>query len=123
MARTVHVRLTGNSEQLLKDLEKEGLNERDVISKALGLLDLAYRSERVALLEQSPDGTFNDKVESLLVIGGLDKQRALREKIEAAEEASELPSATRSGEARAEPDWQAAEEGPLPQTTVKRTTN
>ena len=47
MARTVHLRLTGKAEELLKRLEEEGLTERDVLARALSILSDVYQTKRV----------------------------------------------------------------------------
>jgi hypothetical protein len=50
MARYVHLRLTGQAESFLADMERRGLTERDVFSNALGLLREAWTTKRVARL-------------------------------------------------------------------------
>lgn len=50
MARTIHIELTGQAEDLLKELEKAGLNGRDAIAKGLWLLD-RVKAGQVAMSE------------------------------------------------------------------------
>jgi hypothetical protein len=47
MTRTVHLQLTGKAEELLKQLEEEGLTERDVFARALSILNDVYQTKRV----------------------------------------------------------------------------
>jgi hypothetical protein len=51
MAKTIHLRLTGESEKLLSELVNLGMTERQVIAKAIGLLSIAHKTGRVALLK------------------------------------------------------------------------
>ena len=53
MARTVHLKLTKDAEDFVKELEKKGLTERDIFAKALGLLQRAYISGRIAMVRES----------------------------------------------------------------------
>lgn len=51
MAKTIHLKLTGEAEKLLKTLTSEGLTERDIFSKALGILSEVNQG-RVARLQK-----------------------------------------------------------------------
>jgi hypothetical protein len=51
MARTLNLRFTGQAEKLLIEMNRKGLNDQDAISKALWLFQIAWESERVALLD------------------------------------------------------------------------
>lgn len=50
MAKKVHLRLTGRAEKFIEYMAEQGLTERDVIAKALWLLETAWKTQRVALL-------------------------------------------------------------------------
>ncbi len=53
MARTVHLKLTSEAENFLNDMENElGFNEEEVFAKAVGLLQTAYHTKRVALIRE-----------------------------------------------------------------------
>jgi hypothetical protein len=52
MARSITIKLTGLAEKFLTEMEKEGLNEADVISQGLGILAEVWRTNRVALVSQ-----------------------------------------------------------------------
>jgi hypothetical protein len=52
MGRSITIRLTGLAEKFLTEMEKEGLNEADVISQGLGILAEVWRTNRVALVSQ-----------------------------------------------------------------------
>jgi hypothetical protein len=53
MPRTVHLTLTRDAEEFVRTLEKEGLSERDIFAKALGLLQRAYMSKRVVMAREN----------------------------------------------------------------------
>ena len=53
MPRTVHLTLTRDAEKFVRTLEEEGLSERDIFAKALGLLQRAYMSKRVVMAKES----------------------------------------------------------------------
>jgi hypothetical protein len=55
LPRTVHLMLTRDAEDFVMTLEKDGLSERDIFAKALGLLRQAYTSERVVMLKEDAD--------------------------------------------------------------------
>jgi len=50
MPRTVHFQLSGRAQQFVEEMEREGLSERDVFAKALGLLREVYKTRRIGLI-------------------------------------------------------------------------
>ena len=53
MARDVHLRFTGRSERFLRECEDLGYSARDIVARALWLLEVAHRTKRVALVGDS----------------------------------------------------------------------
>lgn len=52
MPERVDVRLSGKAKKLMNELRAQGLGEREVIARALGLLEEAYRTGRVARVDE-----------------------------------------------------------------------
>lgn len=52
MARTITIKLTGLAEKFISEMEKEGLNEADVIAQGIGILEEVWRTKRVALVKE-----------------------------------------------------------------------
>lgn len=52
MAKTVHLRFTGQSERFLEEMQRQGLSAEDTIAKALGVLQLVWTTKRVALIRK-----------------------------------------------------------------------
>ncbi len=77
MQRAISFLISGETEKLFKDLEAEGLNERDIISRALGLLNLAYRSDRLAIAAMDSQGIPTGKIESIISAKNLGEQQEL----------------------------------------------
>jgi hypothetical protein len=50
MARNIHLRLTGTAEKFVRVLEAKGFTERDILAKALWLLEVAVSTERLGLV-------------------------------------------------------------------------
>lgn len=53
MPKTLHLQLSGESEKFFQELQQTGLNEREIIAKALWLLNKVHKTGRVALLKQN----------------------------------------------------------------------
>lgn len=52
MARTITLKLTGLAEKFIEEMEKQGLNEADVIAQGIGILEEIWRTNRVALVRE-----------------------------------------------------------------------
>ncbi|MGC2237209.1 MAG: hypothetical protein WA584_13675 [Pyrinomonadaceae bacterium] len=65
MAKTVHLRLTGKAEKFVKDLIETGFNEREIIARALWLLETAVKTGRVALLDKEEKPLYIFSLQSL----------------------------------------------------------
>lgn len=52
MSRTITIKLTGLAEKFISEMEKEGLNEADVIAQGIGILEEVWRTNRVALVKE-----------------------------------------------------------------------
>jgi hypothetical protein len=50
VARSINIRVSDKAEQFINEMARRGLNERDVIAKAVGLLRIAVETGRVALV-------------------------------------------------------------------------
>jgi hypothetical protein len=72
--------ISGETERLFRDLEADGLNERDVISRASGLLNLAYRSDRLAIAAIDSHGLATGGIESIISAKNLEEQQKLGKK-------------------------------------------
>lgn len=57
MPRTLHLRVEGETEKFLEEMNKLGLNDRDAIAKGLGMLNLVYTTGRVALLRPNAEAS------------------------------------------------------------------
>lgn len=45
MAKTIHITLSGEAQELVEQLKKQGLSEQEIIAKALTLLKMAQESQ------------------------------------------------------------------------------
>ena len=52
MPLKISIKLSGLAESFMGEMQKEGLNESDVISQAIGLLAEVWRTKRVALVKE-----------------------------------------------------------------------
>ena len=52
MPLKISIKLSGLAESFMSEMQKEGLNESDVISQAIGLLAEVWRTKRVALVKE-----------------------------------------------------------------------
>jgi|GEM_PF-4064943 len=52
MAKTITIKLTGLAEKFIEKMKSEGLNEADVISQGIGILEEIWRTNRVALVKE-----------------------------------------------------------------------
>ena len=52
MAKTITLKLTGLAEKFISEMKKQGLNEADVISQGIGILEEIWRTNRVALVKE-----------------------------------------------------------------------
>lgn len=53
MSKSIFIRVTGEGEKFLNEMNKRGLGDRDVIAKALGLFKLAAETERIAVVSEA----------------------------------------------------------------------
>jgi hypothetical protein len=87
MSKILHLQLSGESEKFFQELQQTGLNEREIIAKALWLLNKVHKTGRVALLKQSQidSKATQDVVEYVFGLVDIDESAENEVKIENSE--------------------------------------
>ncbi len=80
MARKLHITLTGESEKFIKELNRLGLSDSEIIGQSLSVLKMVHETKRVALLKPQIQGR-NIEVDYYLVVVERDEEIINEEKV------------------------------------------